>query len=39
MYDPQLKNFIKEANFGCFNGTYGITGTTHSAIIKQNNHN
>lgn len=39
MYHTQLKNFIKEADSGCFNGTYGITGTTHSAIIKQNNHN
>lgn len=39
MYNPQLNNFIKESDSGCFNGTYEITGTTHSAIIKQNNHN
>ena len=39
MYNPQLKNFIKEFDSRSFNGTYEITGTTHSAIIKQNNHN
>ncbi len=39
MYNPKLKNFIKESDSGCFNGTYEITGTTHSSIIKQNNHN
>ncbi len=39
MYNPQMKNFIKESDSGCFNGTYEITGITHSAIIKQNNHN
>ena len=39
MYNHKLKNFIKESDSGCFNGTYGIIGTTHSAIIKQNNHN
>ena len=25
MYNPQMKNFIKEADSGCFNGTYEIT--------------
>lgn len=39
MYNPQMKKFIKEIDSGCFSGTYEITGTTHSSIIKQNNHN